>query len=213
MGETSESPVRPAIPPPQRNYQVAAEKALTSVRVQTAEQLIWLGAVGTGSVWRLPVLAAWVTVDVDTGRVWADDTGDVGRWWRILILHYLAVSHRPPSRSPEICFADLPGGMAYSPVYQQRVISRLCNTVGRTAETLAAAAEVLGARRVDAGDLAFDLVVFPRLTVRLIWHAGDEEFQPTATLLLPGNVEALFCIEDIVVLSESVVSRLSGRAF
>ena len=63
------------------------------------------------------------------------------------------------------------------------------------------------------GDTAFDFDIFPRLCVRVIWHAADEEFPPSATLLLPANIESYFCIEDIVVLSESLVSRLGGRAF
>ena len=34
-----------------------------------------------------------------------------------------------------------------------------------------------------------------------------------ATLLLPANIEAYFCSEDIVVLSEQLISRLCGRGF
>jgi len=52
--------------------------------------------------------------------------------------------------------------------------------------------------------------VFPRLTLRLVWHAPDEEFPPSATLLLPDNIEAFFVAEDIVVLSECLVARLGG---
>ena len=93
------------------------------------------------------------------------------------------------------------------------MLGRLCATAGRDARTLADAANSLAGRPVDAqtGDLAFDFDLFPRLTIRLIWHAPDEEFGPAATLLLPANIEAYFCIEDIVVLSERLVSRLEGR--
>ena len=54
---------------------------------------------------------------------------------------------------------------------------------------------------------------FTRLAIRLIWHAGDDEFPPSATLLLPANIEAYFCAEDIVVLSERLVARLGGGTF
>jgi hypothetical protein len=46
-----------------------------------------------------------------------------------------------------------------------------------------------------------------------VWHAPDDEFPASATLLLPPNIEDYFCSEDIVVLSESLVARLSGRGF
>lgn len=64
-----------------------------------------------------------------------------------------------------------------------------------------------------AGDLAFDFDVFPRVSTRLLWYAADEEFPPSATLLLPDNIESYFCSEDVVVLSERLVSRLGGRPF
>ena len=65
----------------------------------------------------------------------------------------------------------------------------------------------------NAGDLAFDFVVFPRFSVRLVWHSPDDEFPSSATLLLPANAESYFCSEDLVVLSERLVSRLAGRPF
>ncbi len=54
---------------------------------------------------------------------------------------------------------------------------------------------------------------FPACTLRLVWHAPDDEFPPAATLLLPANIESYFCIEDVVVLCERLVSRLCGRPF
>ena len=55
--------------------------------------------------------------------------------------------------------------------------------------------------------------MFPRVIHRLIWHAADDEFPPSATILLPSNIEEFFCSEDIVVLSESLVARLAGKPF
>ena len=66
---------------------------------------------------------------------------------------------------------------------------------------------------VDGGDAAFDIDVFPRVATRLIWYAADDEFPPSATLLLPDNIESFLNIEDVVVMSESLVSRLSGRDY
>ena len=93
------------------------------------------------------------------------------------------------------------------------MIARLCATAGRDAQRLTAAAESLGGKAAAGGDAAFDFWVFPRILLRLIWHAPDDEFPPSATLLLPANVESYFCSEDIVVLSESLVARLGGRPF
>jgi hypothetical protein len=131
----------------------------------------------------------------------------------ILALHYLAIVSRPQELMPEIMFADVATARSYAEVYRQRTVARLCAGVGRSGDSLRTAALALGGKLVAAGDAAFDFQVFPRLAMRLIWHAPDEEFPATATLLLPANVESYFVAEDIVVLSEGLVARLGGRPF
>ena len=113
----------------------------------------------------------------------------------------------------EVTFADLPSARTYAGVYHQRAIARLCATAGKDAERFTASALAVGGRAATGGDAAFEFDVFPRLSVRAIWYAADAEFPPSATLLLPRNIEAYLCTEDIVVLSERLVSRLGGRGF
>ena len=198
--------------PPQKNIERATEMAFEALGGQTDEQMVWLGAESMGGTWRLPVLDGVFQVDVSEKRVIAAGR-EVGPHWRILALHYLAVSSRPGGRLPEVTFADLPTARSYAGIYHERVIGRLCATIGRDARSLHAAAEVLGGRTATGWDTAFDFDVFPHVPIRLIWHAADEEFPPSATVLLPGNIESYFSTEDVVVLSELLVSRLGGRPF
>ena len=201
------------VPPPQQNLRTATDRAVEALRGQSAEQMVWLGAAGQGHAWRVPVLDGVLHVDTQTGTVTTPAGHDVQPQWRILVLHYLAMSARPPAQGPEVTFNALPDAMTYAKVYAGRVIGRLCATAGRDAETIIAAGKALAAVPATGGDLAMDFAFFPRLTVRLVWYAGDDELDPSAAILLPANIQSLFCIEDIVVLSESLVSRLSGRAF
>jgi hypothetical protein len=193
--------------------QTAAEKAVGALQAQPREQLGWLGAQFAQGLWHLPVLGSVLCADPATGRVTTAGGAEVGPHWRILVLHYLGVASQPPARPPEVAFADLASARSYAGVYHQRVIGRLCATAGRTASSLQAAAAQVGALAAAGGDLAFDLAPFPRLAARVIWHAPDEEFGASATVLFPRNVESLLCIEDVVVLSERMVSRLGGRPF
>ncbi|HDY64931.1 MAG TPA: DUF3786 domain-containing protein [Phycisphaerae bacterium] len=200
-------------PPPQENLNEAFLRALAAVRDQQPEQMQWLGAHMAGGTWRLPVLDDVFEIDLASGHVHTSEGGEMRLAWRILTLHYLGVKSTPPGAPPEITFPDLPAGRVYAKVYHARVNLRLCATVGRDLTGLSAAANALGARSAEGGDAAFDLTVFPRLPVRLIWYAADEEFEPSATLLLPRNIESFLSVEDIVVLSEGLVSRLSGKEF
>jgi hypothetical protein len=201
------------MPESQDNLRRAAELAFDAVCNQTPEQFLWLGAQHQDGAWRIPVLNELLKLDISSRRITTPAGCEVGPVWRILLLHYLAIALRPEALEPEVTFADLPTARTYARVYHQRVIARLCATAGRDEKKLRAAADAMGGRIVPGGDTAFDFDIFPRLCVRVIWHAADEEFPPSATLLLPANIESFFCIEDIVVLSESLVSRLGGRDF
>ncbi len=187
--------------------------ALAAAAAQPTEQLAWLGARHQQGVWTLPVLEEHLRVDLTDGSVRTSDGRAAGPWWQILTLHYLSARGRPPEGPPKLNFADLPGGRAYAPVYQQRVIGRLCATAGRDKEALSRAGRSLGGVPVPGGDLGLDFQVYPRVRLRLLWYAGDEELTPSAVVLLPENVEAFLAVEDIVVLSERMVSRLSGGRF
>jgi hypothetical protein len=201
------------VPLKQQNLQRAVELAVDALADQSEEQMRWLGAERLGDRWSLPVLGQPLEADVSAGLVVTAAGEAVGLPWRILVLHYLAVRSRPEPREPGVTFADLATARSYAGVYHGRVIARLCGTAGRTAETLRVAAADLGAEPIAAGDAAFDFRVFPRLTLRLVWHAADDEFPATATLLLPDNIEEFLPAEDVVVLSESLVARLGGRPF
>jgi hypothetical protein len=201
------------VPPTQDHYERAAKKGFQAVAAQSDGQLVWLGAERSGGRWRLPVLEDVLEIDLPASQITTAAGEAVGEAWRILVLHYLAVADRPARCDPGITFADLRESRTYDSVYQGRVIGRLCATAGRSEEKLRTAAAQLAGRAAQGGDLAFDFDLFPRLTVRLIWHAPDDEFPPSATLLLPTNIEAYLPAEDIVVYSECLVARLGGRPF
>jgi hypothetical protein len=194
---------------PQDNLRRATALAFESVAAQTSEQVAWLGAQWRQGAWCLPICDGAFEVHLAARRVTGPGGREVGPHWRILALHYLAITSRPERLPPTITFADLPTARSYADVYRGRVLARLCATAGRSAEKLRAAASAIGGRAAAGGDMAFDFDAFPRVCLRLIWHAGDEEFPPSATLLLPSNIESYFCSEDIVVLSERLVDRKS----
>jgi hypothetical protein len=203
----------PGVPGPQNNLRTAVDLAVENLRGQDDGQLAWLGATRDGENWRLTVLNSPLQVRLGDGRVLAPDGSPVRPTCQIIVLHYLGLRRRPELGGPELTFAHLPDGRVYAVIYEARVIGRLCSTAGRDEDTLRAAASAVGARPAEGGSLAFDIDVLPRLRIRLIWHAGDEEFGPSAAILLPRGVAEMFRIEDVVVLSEMLVSRLSSRPF
>jgi len=163
--------------------------------------------------------------------------GTVGQRWEILALHYLcgkSVEQPPPAvdshgrgapgypqaGAPVLqqsvgwaSFADFPDARGYQSVYEARVVRRLCATAGRNRECFIAAAERLGGRAVPFGDVGYQFNVFPSAPVIVAWYEGDAEFPPNVSLLYPPNILELLPAEDVVVLSECLVSRLQGKGW
>ena len=201
------------VPPPQNNYADAVQCAIERLQIQSDSQLRQLGANPKGNVWELPVLNDAFEIDTKLGRVSTLSGDEVGLPWKILSLHYMGICGEVKKSAPSLGFADISAGRSYAGVYKARVISHLCATSGRSAESLRIAAEKIGGTIVAGGDLGYEFNIFPKFSLRLLWYAPDEEFPPSATVLLPENVLSFFSVEDTVVLSESLIARLSGKNF
>ena len=202
-------------------YQLALDQGLERVGRQDLSTLTALGAreIGEGR-YELPVLDAAFVVDLPRGnvtRATADDgaagAAPVRMVWQILAVHYLSASPPWPDSARWISFADIVEARGYEPVYRGRVLGRLCATAGRDRETFVRACERVGAERLDWGDEGFRFPVFPRLSAIIAWYRGDEDFPPNASFVYPDNIQSLLPIEDVIVLSEAVVSRLQGIAW
>ena len=126
--------------PKQENLERATELGLKAARLQSEQQLRWLGLEPSGDEWVLPVLGEKLTIDLSSGRIATAAGEEISASWRILVLHYMVINEQLEDRRPSIVFADLPESRTYAGIYQGRVISRLCGTVGRDGEALRAAA-------------------------------------------------------------------------
>ena len=71
-----------------------------------------------------------------------------------------------------------------------------------------AAAEKLGGRRVDYGDIAVTIDAFPRVPVTMVLWRGDAEFPPEGNILFDSTITDYLSAEDINVLCETIAWRL-----
>ena len=92
-----------------------------------------------------------------------------------------------------------------------RVIERFLHTAGRDEASFGAAAKRLGGDPIEQADAAYEFAVFPRVRVQLLWYRGDEEIGPGASFLYQKQIVGIFCVEDIVVMSELLVGALLSK--
>lgn len=58
------------------------------------------------------------------------------------------------------------------------------------------------------GDASVLIWAFPRVPIGLVLWKGDEEFPPAGNILFDSSIPAYLPVEDIVVLTETVVWKL-----
>ena len=194
---------------PQRNYQQAYDLAFAEVRKVPASVLDRLGVVSeSAEQLRVAVLGGSFEVDLSGGVVKDAGGQKASVAWAILVLHYLLSRPSEMSGGEYISFMDIPDARGYAKPYDGRVIGRFLHTAGADEATFRAAAKWLGGKEIQAGDAAYEFAMFPRVRMRLLWYRGDEEVAPGASFLYEKQIVGIFCVEDIVVMSELLVGAL-----
>jgi hypothetical protein len=127
---------------------------------------------------------------------------------KILILHYLTLAKGTPIANKLIAFKELPEGANYSPTFSKRSIEPLIKNFGREPQRLIEAAERLGGRKVDHGDVAVTINVFSRVPITIVLWQGDEEFPPRSNILFDATISDYLFTEDITVLCETITWKL-----
>ncbi|MEN6441977.1 MAG: DUF3786 domain-containing protein [Syntrophobacter sp.] len=131
---------------------------------------------------------------------------------KILIAHYLlgATGKKPTGRL--ITFRQIPDGQFYFEAFQKRARDPFVSFFGANGHLFRKCAESMGAKPVENGDYGMEFSVFPRINVQLVLWEGDDEFPPDATILFDESVQRHLPVEDIAVLSGTLVYRLISLA-
>ncbi len=126
------------------------------------------------------------------------------------IARYVMLARPLPDATP-VGFASIPQARTYLGPFRGRVLGAFLGIFGRAPGKFAAAAKTLGAKKAPYGEEAWTLRVFPLVELAFVLHAGDDEFEPDATVLFPKGLFDVFEVEDAVVMAE-LASRALRRA-
>ncbi len=127
----------------------------------------------------------------------------------VLILHYLERAPGKDLAGTWISFAEIPGGGFYHSVFRQRCQDNLVRHFGEEPDRLlAVAGSEMKGEAWRMGDVSVLIWAFPRVPLGLVLWKGDEEFPPAGNILFDSSIPAYLPVEDIVVLTETVVWKL-----
>ena len=138
----------------------------------------------------------------------ADSRKEVPLQEQILILHYLQADLPGQPLGDWVAYREISGAAFYYAAFLKRAVDPLKKVFGQNIVGLKDAAVRLNGIAVKFGDAGFDFQVFPKVPVRLILHAGDDEFPAEASILFDRSIERMLSPEDIAWLAGMVVYRL-----
>ena len=130
----------------------------------------------------------------------------------IILLHYLAnklgPKALPPLTGEWIDFNEIEGGEGYYPAFKKRAIDRVVKKYGSNPDSIKAALDRMPAEIADKGDVGIIIHPLKEVSILITLSKADEEFGPDANILFDKNISKIFCMEDVVVLTEMVVHLL-----
>ena len=202
---------------PQQNLEETLRRAFEELAGRDATELAReCGGRPLGGAVEIDCLGRTLAVDVKAREVRASDGGPpIGDSLAAVSARYVMLSRRlAPEPGPEIGFAGWPGARNYAGPFRGRALGALLGTFGREPQAFARAAEALGGERVDveaSGAVAYRLRVFPRASVTVVLHPGDDELPADGQMLFARGLFEAFAPDDMVAFGEIASRALRGR--
>ena len=165
-------------------------------------------------VFRVPFLGRDYLVGFPDGEINAAGGGEeVSLTSRVCLLHYLNHAGDAPLEGRYVTFKELPNGSIYVGPFNNRAVRPLVSIFGSRPELLVEAGQKLGGEKVEVGDWAVTVRVFPKVPITFVIWEGDEEFPPSGNILYDASAPAHLETEDYALLPGLTVyemKRLAG---
>ena len=166
------------------------------------------GPKGKGGRISLSLFNARYVIEFPDLRISSKDKKVVSLVTKIILLHFLIKADGRPLSGQLVPYKEIPGGMLYAGVFARRAVEPLIPVFGQSPGRFLDAGFRLGGHKAEYGDVSFELMALPRISITYILWKGDEEFPATIQLLFDRSVEGYLSLEDIVVVGEMATNRL-----
>jgi len=130
-------------------------------------------------------------------------------WEKVLILLYLTMSKGTEMIGQWVSFKELPNTISKAKNFEDEC-EKLAKASDDNPGKIENAIISIGGTKLEleSTDLAFDIVALPRVTVRLLYWAGDDDFESRCSILLDKGVLDYLDQEASVFLAEVLVNKI-----
>lgn len=135
----------------------------------------------------------------------------LSEWHRLIIMHYLNLADGFPLTGEAITLSDMPDGVIRGTKFDRTAADAICKfLLGKSEDKVKLILEKMGAEFLPGkADMNVKLPFLPRFPLYLnIWFA-DDEFPPSARLLVDRSAGHYLTVEDAVMTGDLVLALFS----
>lgn len=128
----------------------------------------------------------------------------------VMFLNYLSFTESNVDKTNKwVSIKEIPnGGMMFYPAFYKSSIVKLIETFGYHSDKLKKCGENLGGKEIKMGDAAFEFEVFPKIFCRIVIWEGDDEIDPSATILFDSSIQYIMHVESIIGLGGYIINKI-----
>ncbi len=179
----------------EKNPEEAAEKSATSYHPQN-------------NCFHLYFLKNQYWVYLPSGKI-VDEQGKEGSLYLATIfLHYLSTADGTPLAGRWITFKELSGGEIYQQPFYKRAQLPFIKVFGHDPEKFVEAAASLGGFKMDLGDYCMVIPVLPRVPIAFVLAPGDDEIEPSCSILFDAHANCYLPTEDYAHLPAMILGAM-----
>ena len=127
---------------------------------------------------------------------------------QVLAMRVLTTGVFAPLTGTFKAYRELPWGDVYDQNFNGRCIKRFAYGFGFKPDVFSKAAELLGGKKIDLGDVAYEFDFMGGIKCRFILWKPDDEFPPSAQILFSDNAVLMYDAEDLAVVGDVIISAL-----
>lgn len=143
-------------------------------------------------------------IEYPSGNIYLNNGDEITSYvLKTILLRYLVNGKGKQPTNQFITYKELQDGQVYYPNFHKRTIMRLGKLYDNNPEYFDIDCPEKSLK--ELGDMSFSFKFLPNIYFLFVMYAGDEEFSPSANILMDKNIEDYFNAEDLAVVVDVAI--------
>ncbi len=149
-----------------------------------------------------------VIVTYPEGIVFSEKREAISEFQQLMLFYYFLTADGVEPTGKFISFADLVDGRIYAAAYQGYTGHELVQCFGENIEAIKSACTGQMGSPIQLADAAFNFLVFPKITIQLVYWLGDDDFPSSCQILFDACARHYLPIDACAMLGSMLTKKL-----